>query len=470
MKYVAFGTMLLGGVPLMVWLGMANQRMRELLVAVLLASTCFGPLGKLNFVSIETYRGPDRGFELTLTDLVALALCIVILIRFPREMVAVPPRTIVLAVFFLLCAVSAATSPVPLYGAFTLFKLLRMFVIYWCVVNALEIGIDLRGFWTGFIAIAMVMTVLALKQKYLNGMYRISGPFDHSNTIPLFVNVILPVLLTWAVADRNMPLWKAALSMLGVMGLLLSVVATYSRAGIALAGVSLIVVLLGTNLRGANPRSIAVSAMVLLLMIGGAIKAADSMMKRVKEAPKSSEQARIEFNNAATAMMHDHSTGVGLNNFSYVLTTRTEYNRFLEVMKNESQAGVCHHIYNLTGAELGLPGLLLFVGILASFLWTAFRGALRTRTLESKLMFGLMLGAVALHLQGFLEWGFRITPVMQIFAISCGMVIGLSRRVSAMSRVPSKLPPLRRGRRPEPAFARARSMPLCLTSVAAGGR
>jgi hypothetical protein len=103
------------------------------------------------------------------------------------------------------------------------------------------------------------------------------------------------------------------------------------------------------------------------------------------------------------------------------------------------------------------------VGILVSFLWTAFRGAMRTCTLESKLMFGLMLGAVALHLQGFLEWGFRITPVMQIFAISCGMVIGLSRRVSAMTRVPAKLPPPRRGRRPGPAYARAGSVPLCLT-------
>jgi O-Antigen ligase len=445
MKYVVFGIALLFGVPVMTWLAMSSRRLREALVSLLLVSTCFGPFGKLNFVSLETYRGPDRGYEVTLTDLIALSLCLALLIGFRHKLKLLPPRTFLLAAFFLLCLVSTAMSPVPLYGSFTLFKLLRMFVLYWCLVNVLETGVRLEALWVGIISIAGIMTVLAIKQKYLNGMYRISGPFDHSNTIPLYVNVLLPVLLTWPVADRNMPKWKAIVSMLGVMGLLLSVVATYSRAGIALAGVSLVIVLIGVNARGANPRSITVSVLVLLLMIAGAIKAADSMMKRVKEAPKASEEAREEFNNAAHAMLQDHSGGVGLNNFSYVLTAQTDYHRFLHVMENETQAGVCHHIYNLTAAELGYPGLVMFIGILLSFWWTALRSSVRSRELEAKLLFGLMLGAMALHLQGFLEWGFRITPVMQIFAMSCAIVIGLSRRVSAGSAKSNLLP----ARRPQ---------------------
>jgi len=434
MKYVVFGIMLLFGVPAMTWLGMTNRRAREFLVALLLASTCFGTLGKMNFDSYELYRGPDRGFEVTLTDLIALSLTLVIIMRFRAKMKAIPPRTLILIVLYLICIFSVATCPMPLYGTFTLFKLVRMFVIYWCVVNALEIGVSVNALWMGIISIATIMTVLAVKQKYLYGMYRITGPFDASNSVPLYVNVILPLLLTWAVADRKMPAWKAMASMFGVLGLLLSVVASYSRAGIALAGVSLIVVLIVVNKRSANPRSIGVSILVFLLMLAGAAKAADSLAKRVKDAPKSSEEARVEFNNAAHAMLHDHSMGIGLNNFSYVLTTRTEYHRYLVVTKGESSSGVCHHIYNLTAAELGYPGLILFLLVILSFCWTAFRSSLQNRGLEASLLIGLLLGALNLHLQGFLEWGFRITPVMQIITMNCGMIIGLSRRVDMQMR------------------------------------
>lgn len=413
----------------MTWLAMADRRFREWLVALLLVSTCFGTLGKINFVSLETYRGPDRGFEVTLTDLIALSLNIALLAKFRQKLVWVPPRTILVALFLLWCTVSTILSPMPLYGAFTLFKLFRVCALYWCVVNMLEIGTQLKGVWIGLTGVSLIMTVLALKQKYINGYYRVPGPFDHSNTIPLFVNLIIPVLLIWALADKHLKLWESILSLVGSLGMVFCVIATYSRAGIALAGLCLLIALAATNLRGLNPRSLAVSAVVVVLILVGAAKATDSIVKRVKTAPKSSEEAREEFNAAAHQMLADHHTGVGLNNFSYILTTRTSYNRFLKVMKDEGQAGVCHHIYNLTAAELGYPGLTMFLILIFSFVWTALRWSFLSREFESKLLFGFFLGALALHIQGLLEWGFRITPVMQMFVMTSAMIIGLSRIV-----------------------------------------
>jgi hypothetical protein len=429
MKYAIFSLVVVLGVPAMTWLAMADRRFRQWLLALLIVSTCFGMMGKINFVSLETYRGPDRGFEITLTDLIALSLNIALIAKFRSKLLLVPPRTILVALFMLWCAISIVMSPVPLYGAFTFFKLLRICAIYWCVVNVLEIGTPLRGLWLGITGISIIMTVLALKQKYINGYYRVPGPFDHSNTIPLFVNLIIPVLLIWALADKNLKLWESILALVGSLGMLFCVVATYSRAGIALSGLSLLIALAATNFRGLNPRALVVSGVVMVLMLLGAAKATDSIVNRVKTAPKSSEEARKEFNAAAHQMLADHHGGVGLNNFSYVLTNRTSYNRFLKVMKNESQAGVCHHIYNLTAAELGYPGLVMFLLLITSFCWTSVRSAFRSRSFESKLLFGFFLGALALHLQGFLEWGFRITPVMQMFAMTSAMIIGLARIV-----------------------------------------
>lgn len=429
MKYALFGMAALFGVPAMTWAAMSDRRLRQGLVALLILSTCFGTLGKINFISMESYRGPDRGFEITFTDLIAFSIALGLVAGFRNKILWLPPRSWIMILTFLLCVASAATSPVPLYGAFTVFKLLRMYMIYWCVVNVLEIGTPIAGLWAGVVSVATVMTVIGLKQKYLNGLYRIPGPFDHSNTIPLYVNLILALLLTWAVTDKSLKPWQVALSLFGTLGLLFCVVATASRAGMALAALSLVVALAACNFRGFNPRSLMVSGVIALLMIIGAAKATSSILNRIKTAPKSSEEAREEFNAAAKLMRTDHFFGVGLNNFSEVLTTETRYHRFLSVMKNETQAGVCHHIYNLTAAELGYPGLAIFLGLLLSLWWTALRYGVSGKELEASLLFGLMLGAAALHLQGTLEWGFRITPVMQMFVMTSAMIVGLARRL-----------------------------------------
>ena len=38
-------------------------------------------------------------------------------------------------------------------------------------------------------------------------------------------------------------------------------------------------------------------------------------------------------------------------------------------MENEEHAGVCHHIYKLTAAEMGYGGLIVFALMLAHFLF-----------------------------------------------------------------------------------------------------
>src|SRR5581483_10098168 len=73
-KYLVFALACGLGVPALGAFACASARVRRLALCLLAASTAFGTFAKLNFVSMEHYRGPDRGFEVTLTDLLALGL------------------------------------------------------------------------------------------------------------------------------------------------------------------------------------------------------------------------------------------------------------------------------------------------------------------------------------------------------------------------------------------------------------
>lgn len=436
MKYVIFGTMAVVGVPLMISLASSKTEVRGWLFSLLIAAAAFGKMTSINFLSHESYRGPDRGFEVTLADLICWSLIVVLVTRHRASIRWLPFNSIVLALFFLVSVFSVVTSATPLWGAFTLFKMVRLFLIYWCVSNMILAGASLDRIWYGLMISGTILTTLALKQKYLDGFYRIQGPFDHSNSVPLFLNLILPSLLIWGLADRRLRPWQVVATMVVALGMAFSVVATFSRAGTALMGLGMIAALMIANTRGRSLRAMAVSGIVFILMLGGMAKASDSLINRVKNAPKASEQARDEFNIAADAMLKDHPAGVGLNNFSSVLTNDVTYRAGITVMKNEVQAGVCHHIYKLTAAELGYAGLGLFLLILARFEWRMLRYAWQGGRLEGLLLAGWAIGGLALHLGGMLEWAFRVTPVVQQYMVVAGLGAGLSELARQGRRAP----------------------------------
>jgi len=425
-KYLVFSTMLVGGVPLMAFAAMSSARLRGLLLSLLVFSTVLGDVASINFLSTETYRGPDRGFELTLTDLVALALALAVVARFPRRIRWLPLGTWPMALLFVLAIVSTVNAQAPLLGTFTLFKLVRIYLLFWCVVNVVGTGVSLDYVRYGLVAMGLVMTVLALKQKYVYGMYRITGPFDHSNGIPLYCNLVIPVLLVWGMTDRRLSSAEAALTVFASLGMVFAVVATQSRAGTLLTGLSVALTLVIANARARSPRVSWTTVTLVLIMLAGGALVADTIVQRFREAPESSEQARDEFNVAARRMAGDRAFGVGLNNFSLVLTTVDRYNEHIEVMKGEEQGGVAHHIYWLTAAEMGYVGLFAFLIVLGGFLWRALLGAIRATGLESLLLWGFFIGFVALYLQGTLEWGLRITPMAFQLTICGALTVALS--------------------------------------------
>src|SRR5260370_10269278 len=174
--------------------------------------------------------------------------------RFPRRIEWFPRNSWLLLLFFVTACLLAAVAPEPLFTAFSLWKCLRIFCLYWCTVNCLRLGTHRRYVWLGYAGAAAVITAMAFEQKFLLGIYRVNGPFDHSNTVPLYANLILPVLLIWALCDKELPLRWAVLSIVLCFGLLFAVLCTFSRAGMAFSGGCVVGALGWANLRSRSLR------------------------------------------------------------------------------------------------------------------------------------------------------------------------------------------------------------------------
>ncbi len=426
MKYAVFAVLLVLAVPAMAALAWQSEKWRGHLFSLLIFATGLGDHGNMHLLSIETYRGPDRGFEVTLADLVCWALALAVVMRRPGRIRWIPYNLGPMLLYFGVAGLSSIDAPQGLLASFTLVKMFRGFLLYWTVINVIRVGVPVKSIWHGLLAIGIVFPLYAVYQKYGQGIYRVPVMFDHSNTVPLYLNQVLPILLAMGLSAKWLKTRAALFSLGCVLAMLLTVVMTFSRGGMVLALVAVLGVLLVANRKTRSMR-VSVASMVVVggLVLGG-LATGRSIMERFIEAPEASHMAREEFNLAAKAMASDSTLGVGVNQFSYVLTNNPRYSQFIQVMSNEKQKGVCHEIYFLTAAEMGWVGLAAFLLVLLRFLWFASREAFRRPGYEGLLQAAIALGMLVLHLSGLLEWVFRITPIFFLFLLCCGLSVGLA--------------------------------------------
>lgn len=419
MKWLVFGFCFLVGVPLMALMATSSRQCRVLLIAALVLSTVVKI--SVNIASLEGYRGPDRGFEVTLTDLIAIGLGLGLIMSQWSKLRWVPMNLIPYLMLVGLAVLSLGNSPDTQLSGFTIFKWVKTSVLYWTVFNCFWCDWPVEGLIAGMMGAGALETAIGFQQKYLIGMYRINGTFDHSNSIPAYFLMMIPVLMCWVFA-KNRQWWISGLTLLSVLGMCFVVAATMSRAGVALMALAVITTQGYSIVRSPTLPKFGLAAFMSLIMIGGGIKAMDSFIARFENAPKSSAEARDEFNIAADLMASDNVLGVGINCFPKVMTEEQRYRDSVHVMKGEVHAGVCHHIYRLTAAEIGNVGMYLMIGIFCRFLFSFIPFAFGAYGEEGCLLFGILIGSLCLHAVGLFEWVFRTTPVWNLFWITsaCG--------------------------------------------------
>jgi hypothetical protein len=296
---------------------------------------------------------------------------------------------------------------------------------------------------------------------------RVDALFPHSNTLPSYCFLFLPVLLLWSLCGPGLRSWQRQLGVLVCLGMSFGIVETLSRAGIVLLGMMLFAVVGLAWRRSPSARTRRACGIMLACMLAGGLVLSARVVRRFENAPKASLQAREEFNRAALEMSSDYPMGVGPNNYSYVLSTFERYRRQLVVLRYETEAGVCHNIFLLTAAELGWAGLAVFLVVVGRFLWTPFAVGRGSRHFEGLVLYGIAMGFASVLLNGMLEWVMRQPFVMDMYAAMAGFSLAViaaarERRLADAARAPlvsrpSLATPRRRaagGPRPVPAARR----------------
>jgi len=452
-------------IPLALLLGIGvtavSQRARDAAFFVLVAGTALTEKLDINFVSRYWYRGTTRGFEFTFIDVLAISLLVstLLLPRPGQERWYWPASLGALILYCVYCCISVSFSEPKLYGLFELSKILRGIVVFLAAALFVRTEREL-----GILVLALGLTIcfegaLALKQRYLSGVYRVTGSLDHPNSLSMYLCMAGPLFV--AAATANFPRYLRYFSMLCIWVAGLSILLTISRAGIPIFGL----VMLGATVfcvswRITIRKSLATLA-VGLGVAGMVYKSWDNLQARFSGATFEQEyvdenlEGRGYYLRLARAIVEDRFFGVGLNNWSYWVSKSygaqlgfpyedyddIEYAPSKEILPSIMYAAPAHNLGALTAGELGWPGLVLFALVWlrwlqmgASFLWK------RSPEVMPRLGVGLFFAVGGVGLQSLFEWVYRQTQIYLAFHVLLGTLASLYV--------------LRRKRKPAPVEAR----------------
>ncbi len=430
MKYALFSVAVLFGVPLGAMLvAISHKYARLLFMAMILI-----PVANISikFFPHEWYLGDARGISVDLSNLVALMLLggLAISPRY-RSLKLFPKNSWAFMLFMFFGALSMINAYLPLFASFTFVQLLLAFMMYITVYNFLRqdpADLDLAA--TTFAVALLIQALVVFREKYIWGIYRVTGTFWHPNTLSIYVEMLLPILLAvllFKPVKRNILYWAA------IVGGFFCVTSTFSRGGLVMLGGAVALVLGGSLWQKVTARKTVVIGILIAVALAGAVKASDSIIRRFNEAPAESGETRDNLNGAAREMAADHLFGVGLNNYYYAVSELRAYAKYFNL--EAERAGVCHHIYNLFAAETGYPGLFAFLMLLFVFYWPAFKLALaRPPTMYTTIGLGIFAGFTALHIHGLLEWIWRQLPITYLFFAICGVLIAAEEHAKREKR------------------------------------
>ncbi len=172
---VLFGWTLLPAAALTgIVLACVFKRVRDLFFILLVFLAPLIERVDVNFVSREWYRGTSRGFEFSVLEILSLSL-LVSSILVPRrgESHAYWPASLgFMVLFFSYAAVNVAISDPQIYGLFELFKLVRGMILFLAVAFYLRSEREMRLLILALGAAVCYQGLLALKERYLDGVHR----------------------------------------------------------------------------------------------------------------------------------------------------------------------------------------------------------------------------------------------------------------------------------------------------------
>jgi hypothetical protein len=381
---------------------------------------------------------PDRGDFLIVATLVAPRYK-----SLPR--LYWPGGLTFMVLYALYCVFSIAISEPKMFGFFELTKVLRGIMVF--MAAALFVRTRRELLLTVF-ALACAVSLegaLALKERYVDGIYRVGGSVQDPNSLSMYMCLVSPIFVAAATVD--FPRWIKGMcwACFGAAGL--GVLLTISRAGIPIFGM----VMLGTTACCVSwkptVKKVTITFLISILAVVALLKAWDMLMTRYEQATLEEEylddqnEGRGVYFRWAGAILKDHTFGVGLGNWSYWVSKVYGPNvgfRYLAYddlntspkdveVASAVYAAPAHNLGVLTAGELGLPGLFLFALVWLRLFWMGFTFLWTRRSADPmrRIGIGLFFCTWGIFLQSITEWVYRQTPIFLTFHILAGTLASL---------------------------------------------
>jgi hypothetical protein len=427
-----------------------SQRLRDVFFFMMVTLSAVTELIDVNFVSRDWYRGTTCGFEVSMVDVLSLSLVVSMILRpRPGEKRWYWPASLgFMLVYFLFAAFCVGVADPKLFGLFELSKMVRGLVMFLAVALYLRSERELRVFILALGVVVCYEGFVALKQRYLYGMYRVAGTVDDSNSLSMYFCTTAPVFV--AVLTSRVPRHLKALGALAIALAFVGVILTVSRAGL----IAIILMLFGAAVMTISYRITVRKVLITFLVMAGITGAIGKAWKTVgarfagdslkNEYGNKHEQNRGYYIRIAAAIAEDSWFGVGPNNWSYWVSdkygpklgwhfvpyhgTDQKPSQIVPAGRNidDPQAAPAHSLPALTAGEMGYGGLALFAIVWlrwltmgASFFWPRSPDPLR------RMGVGIFFGMCGTLFQSMTEWVFHQTPIFYTFNILLGVLASL---------------------------------------------
>lgn len=438
---------LYGGLaPILGWWLASRRVWQRVVFAGMLVLTVMRPGNFMMMIGgIETYRGHTKGYEISLIEVLALALLFAVR-RAPRGSQAawIPG----LGWYLLWCGLSLVSmfgSYEPTYALMALSRFAKGAIIFAAAAVYLRDEKDLR--WAvGALAGALFHHgLLCLKMRLLDSSWQVKGWFEHQNPLAMWCYLsalpVLAVMLSPQVKGRLF--W---LCLAGYGGAGLCILLSVSRASLAAYAIGSALLLMVAWLRGPSARVTCLTVAGALGALAVSTFALDSMMARLNEVAKTSETVEEDLrdimNKQSAAMLRAHPlTGVGWNNFG-IANSRPRGAEFSEILEDwDKERGftiydenyhanpLTESLYWLWLAETGWLGFGSFIVFAAMTVWWALRNAWHRRgTLMGSVALSLLFGLTICYSHGTVERVLTQTKNLSHWLMLAGIVAGMERQ------------------------------------------
>ena len=428
-KYIIFFGALLVGVPLLTaWLIGHPKRVR-VMATVHAASIALSVWVSLNFFPDKFYRGTSRGMETTFTDLFALALLGAIFLRRHGRITWLPPGWWTYGLYFLAGVLSLVNADSFLYSAYELWKMMWMWVCFLTVYNYVRHTRDVEAIFRGLGMTAIFALLVVLRQKYFTGIFQVSGPFAHQNSMAMFFGMSGPVFLAhWL--EKRQTLWDRYLYPAAFVAAAGCVFSTLSRGAIFFFPIGCLPVAAMALCRRWDARKMKILLALFLVGGVGVAKMGGTIVDRFLYAPKASGDTRVKLAIAARNMAHDKALGVGINNWGIKINPPYEYaeHQVGKIYPEDFKDGLVETIYLMVAAECGWWGLgTLLLFFLYFFILNLFNLFHYRHAVNGYLPVAIAGGLLNNYGQSVLEWVLKQSPsfyeLMMFFAIVAAMSV-----------------------------------------------